>query len=94
MRAFLFAFMAGGLILALWAQWRMRSAYRRWSSRASAMRPLTGAGAAREILDAADLADVPVERSGGHRYFCATPAAVALGPIASAAVLTASTNNN
>jgi Zn-dependent membrane protease YugP len=66
MRAFLYWFLLAGVLLALWAQWRLRSAYRRWSGQASATRSLTGAGAAREILDAAGLADVPVERTGGH----------------------------
>ena len=64
MRAYLYWFLLAGVLLALWAQWRLRSAYRRWSGQARAARPLTGAGAAREILDAAGLADVPVERTG------------------------------
>lgn len=58
--------MVGGVLLALWAQWRVRSAWHRWSGRASASRPLTGADAAREIMDAAGLPNVPVERTGGH----------------------------
>ncbi len=58
--------MVGGVLLALWAQWRVRSAWHRWSGQASAARPLTGADAAREILDAAGLPNVPVERTGGH----------------------------
>ncbi|MEI8042922.1 MAG: zinc metallopeptidase [Verrucomicrobiota bacterium] len=66
MRAVLYWFLPTGVLLALWAQWRLRSAYRRWSGQACAVRPLTGAGAAREILDAAGLAGVRVERIGGH----------------------------
>jgi Zn-dependent membrane protease YugP len=66
MRAYLYWFLLAGVLLALWSQWRLRSAYRRWSGQACATRPLTGAGAAREILDAAGLADVPVKRTGGH----------------------------
>jgi Zn-dependent membrane protease YugP len=66
MRAYLYWFLLAGVLLAMWAQWRLRSAYRRWSGQAIATRPLTGAGAAREILDAAGLADVPVERTDGH----------------------------
>ena len=66
MRACLSWFLVAGVLLALWAQWRLRSAYRRWSGQARAARPLTGAGAARDILDAAGLADVPIERTGGH----------------------------
>jgi Zn-dependent membrane protease YugP len=66
MRAYLYWLLLAGVLLALWAQWRLRSAYRRWSGQASATRPLTGAGAAREILDAAGLANVAVKRIGGH----------------------------
>jgi len=66
MRTHFFWFVLAGLLLALWAQWRLRSAYRRWSTRAIAARPLTGAGAAREILDAAGLIDVPIKRTRGH----------------------------
>jgi len=66
MRAYLYWFLLAGVLVALGAQWRLRSAYRRWAGQACATRPLTGAGAAREILDAAGLADVPVERTGGH----------------------------
>jgi Zn-dependent membrane protease YugP len=66
MRAYLSWFLLAGVLLTLWAQWRLRSAYRRWAGHACATRPLTGAAAAREILDAARLADVPVERTGGY----------------------------
>ncbi len=66
MRAYLSWFLLAGVLLALGALWRLRSAYRRWAGQACATRPLTGADAAREILDAAGLADVPVERTGGH----------------------------
>lgn len=45
-RAYLYWFLLAGVLLALWAQWRLRSAYRRWSGQASATRPLTGAAAA------------------------------------------------
>jgi len=66
MRAYLYWFLLAGVLLALWSQWRLCSAYRRRAGQACAARPLTGAGAAREILDAAGLADVRVERTGGH----------------------------
>ncbi len=65
MRAYLYWFLLAGVPLTFWAQWRLLSAYRRWSRQACATRPLTGAQAAREILDAADLAHVPVERTSG-----------------------------
>lgn len=55
-----------GLALAFWAQWRLSSAYRRWNHRSCATRPLTGAQAARELLDAAGLTHVQVERVDGH----------------------------
>lgn len=66
MRNFFYLILLAGVLLALWSQWRLRAAYRRWSGHACAARRLTGAGAAREILDAAGLADVPVECIGGH----------------------------
>jgi len=54
-----------GLLLALWAQWRLLAVYRRWSQARTA-RDTTGALAAREVLDAAGLQDVPVERARGY----------------------------
>jgi uncharacterized protein len=56
----------GGLLLAFWAQWRLASVYRRWNQQSCASRPLTGALAARELLDAAGLTQVGVERVDGH----------------------------
>jgi uncharacterized protein len=66
MMARLYLFLAFGVLLALWAQWRLRSAYGKWSRRSCAARPLTGAQAAREILDAVGLTAVPVERTAGY----------------------------
>lgn len=66
MLARLYWLLIPGVLLALWAQWRLLSAYRRWSGQACSLRPLTGAQAAREILDAAGLTAVPVERTGGY----------------------------
>lgn len=54
-----------GVLLTLWAQWRLVSTVRRWSGHSCAARPLTGAQAAREILDAAGLHQVQVERVEG-----------------------------
>lgn len=54
-----------GLLLALWAQWRLLGAYRRWSGQRT-QRDTSGALAAREILDAAGLQEVPVERTRGY----------------------------
>lgn len=66
MRGLLFLFLTGSVLVALWAQWRLTSAYNRWRGRLTTVRPLTGAQAAREILDAAGLTHVPVERAGGY----------------------------
>lgn len=54
-----------GLLLALWAQWRLLGAYRRGLQVRTA-RDTTGALAAREVLDAAGLQEVPVERARGY----------------------------
>jgi uncharacterized protein len=56
-------FVAPAILLALWAQFRVRSAY------AHAMRqpaPLSGAAAARHILDSAGLQQVDIETDPGH----------------------------
>lgn len=62
-RWFLFAMPA--LLLALYAQWRVRSTYAKYSQVANAYR-LTGADVARRLLDAAGLYDVQVERVPGE----------------------------
>ncbi len=54
-----------GLLLALWAQWRLLAAYRRGSAQRTT-RDITGALAAREVLDAAGLQEVPVEQTRGY----------------------------
>jgi Zn-dependent membrane protease YugP len=59
---FLFALPA--LILGLWAQMRVRSAFGQYS-RVRSMTGMTGARAARRILDANGLSHVTVERTGG-----------------------------
>ncbi len=56
-------FVAPAILLALWAQFRVRSAY------AAAMQvraPLSGAAAARHILDSAGLHQVQIETVAGH----------------------------
>ena len=53
-----------GLLLALWAQWRVKSAFNKYSKVRSG-RGLTGAQAARKILDSNGLNHVAVERVGG-----------------------------
>ena len=63
---YVFLLVIPGLLLAIWAQWRMLSVYRRWSQQACATRRLTGAVAAREILDAAGLSTVAIESTSGY----------------------------
>ena len=52
------------LLLGLWAQWRVKSAYGKYS-RVPAASGMSGAQAARKILDANGLQNVMVERVGG-----------------------------
>jgi len=54
---------APAVVLALWAQWRVRSAF---TAAAREPAPLTGAAAARHILDSAGATDVRVETMPGH----------------------------
>jgi hypothetical protein len=60
-----FVFMIPGLLFMLWAQFKVRGAYKRFRQVPNA-RGLTGAQAARRILDANGLHDVPVERTPGE----------------------------
>ncbi len=53
-----------GLLIGLWAQWRLRSAFGKYSQVPVAS-GLTGAQAARRILDNAGLTNVPVEEVEG-----------------------------
>jgi len=66
MRAFVYLFLAASVLIALWAQWKLTAVYHRWRGRPCTERPLTGAQAAREILDAAGLTHVPVEPTEGY----------------------------
>ena len=54
-----------GLLLGIWAQIRLSSAYGKYS-RVPVDSGMTGAQAAREILDRAGLTSVPVEEVPGH----------------------------
>lgn len=58
-----FLMAAPALLLALWAQFRISSTYAK-AQRVAA--PLSGAAAARHILDSAGLNDVDIEMIGGH----------------------------
>ncbi len=53
-----------GLMLGLWAQWRVKSAFAR-ASRMHSRRGLTGAQVAQEILDGAGITDVRIEPHQG-----------------------------
>ena len=59
-----FLFIAPGLILSLWASWRVKSNFRKYSAVRS-MRGLTGAQAAAELLRQGGVRDVRIERSHG-----------------------------
>jgi hypothetical protein len=56
-------YIAPALILGLWAQWRIKSNYARAQQMAA---PLSGAAAARHILDSAGLSNVGIEMVPGH----------------------------
>ena len=59
-----FLFIGPALVLSLWASWRMRSAFNKYS-RVPTARGLTGAQAARILLDTAGLQDVAIEPAQG-----------------------------
>jgi len=58
-----FLYLAPAFLLAMWAQWRVRSAYAEAQQMPA---PLSGAAAARLVLDSAGLNDVAVEAIPGH----------------------------
>ena len=58
-----FLFVGPALLLALWAQWRMKAAY---AAAQQLPAPLSGAAAARHILDSAGLNDVTIEEVPGE----------------------------
>src|SRR5919202_3034535 len=60
-----FVFALPALFLALYAQWRVKSAYGKYSQVASSTR-MTGAETARRLLDAAGLYNVQIERIPGE----------------------------
>src|SRR5581483_2015572 len=60
-----FLFMIPGMILGIWAQIKLTSAYNKYS-RMPVESALTGAEAARRILDSAGLNNMPVEEVPGH----------------------------
>lgn len=60
-----FVFAIPGLLLGIWAQMKLSSAYGRYS-RVAIQSGLSGAEAAREILDRAGLTSVPVREVRGH----------------------------
>jgi hypothetical protein len=60
-----FLFLIPGLLLGIWAQIKLHLAYGKYSQ-VPVDSGITGAQAAREILDRAGLADMPVEEVPGH----------------------------
>ncbi len=58
-----FLFIAPAVLLSLWAQWRIRATYAQAQQMPA---PLSGAAAARHILDSAGLNDVSIEQIPGH----------------------------
>jgi Zn-dependent membrane protease YugP len=58
-----FLFLAPAILLALWAQWRTKAAF---AAAARLPAPLSGAAAARFILDSAGATDVGIEAVPGH----------------------------
>ncbi|HEY2838431.1 MAG TPA: zinc metallopeptidase [Pirellulales bacterium] len=58
-----FLILAPALALAAWAQWRIHAAYAEAQKMAA---PLSGAGAARHVLDSAGLSNIDIEQVPGH----------------------------
>jgi Zn-dependent membrane protease YugP len=56
-------YVSPAILLMLWAQYRVKSTYREAQQQPA---PISGAGAARHILDSAGLQNVPVEQVPGH----------------------------
>lgn len=65
------------LILSLWASWNVKRTFEKYSRQKNA-RGLTGADAARRVLDLNGLRDIPVERIGGELTDHYDPAARAI----------------
>src|SRR4051794_39859461 len=57
-------FMIPGLIFTLWAQWKVKSAYDKWKKVPNS-RNITGAQAARYLLDSQGLQNVRIEEAQG-----------------------------
>lgn len=58
-----FAFIAPAVLLSFWAQWRIKANYARAQQQPA---PLSGAAAARHILDSAGIYNVEIEQTPGH----------------------------
>jgi Zn-dependent membrane protease YugP len=59
-----FIFLLPGMLFAMWAQWRVRSAVMKWSQ-VPAQRGMTGAEAAANVLRGAGIDDVKIEQVDG-----------------------------
>ncbi len=73
---FYFIVLAPGFILSLWATARVKSSFRKWGKVPTRM---TGAQAARQMLDHAGLHNVEIKRSGGFLSDHYNPATRSLG---------------
>ncbi len=73
---FYYIVLAPGLILSLWATARVKSSFRKWGKVPTRM---TGAQAARQMLDHAGLHNVEIKRSGGFLSDHYNPATRSLG---------------
>ena len=60
-----FVFLAPGMLLAMWAQWRVQAAYN-WASGLRASTGITGAQTAYAILQAEGISDVGIEPIAGQ----------------------------
>lgn len=58
-----FVYIAPALLLMLWAQWRVKSTF---AEAQEVSAPLTGAAAARHLLDSAGLQNIAIEQVSGH----------------------------
>ena len=59
-----FIFIIPGLVMAMWASWKTKSTFKKYSEYAASSR-VTGAEAARMLLDNAGVHDVSIEQVGG-----------------------------
>ena len=79
-----FIILAPALLLGLWAQMRVKSAF---AAAEQVPAPLSGAAAARHVLDSAGLQEVAIEPVEGFRLLRPEAVRVAFGPLREAVSL-------